>query len=92
MQVLRCAVAGLVFCFAAFAPPASAQEPPARAIIDKLSAALSKTVAMPEVVARFATVGLEPAADTTPDGLAETIRQNQHKYAREVNKSSATAD
>lgn len=64
----------------------------ARAIIDKLSAALAKTVAMPEVVARFATVGLEPAADTTPDGLAERIRQNQLKYSRVVKISRATAD
>jgi tripartite-type tricarboxylate transporter receptor subunit TctC len=64
----------------------------ARAIIDKLSAALAKTVAMPEVVARFAAVGLEPAGDTTPDGLAERIRQNQLKYARVVKISRATAD
>lgn len=64
----------------------------ARAVIDKLSAALAKSVAMPEVVARFATVGLEPAADTTPDGLAERIRQDRLKYARVVKISGATAD
>ena len=64
----------------------------ARAIIDKLSAALAKSVAMPEVVARFATIGLEPAADTTPAGLAERIREDQLKYARVVKFIGATAD
>ena len=64
----------------------------ARAVIDKLSAALAKSVAMPEVVARFATIGLEPAADTTPAGLAERIREDQRKYARVVKSIGATAD
>ena len=64
----------------------------ARAVIDRLSAALAKSVAMPEVVARFAAIGLEPAADTTPDTLAERIRQDRVKYTRVVKISGATAN
>ncbi len=64
----------------------------AKAIIDKLSAALAKAVAMPEVVARFASVGLEPVPDTSPGALAERIRLDQIKYTRVVKISGASAD
>ncbi len=63
----------------------------ARAVIDKLSAALAKAVAIPEVVARFAAIGLEPPTDTTPEALAETIRQDRIKYTRVVKISGVTA-
>lgn len=63
-----------------------------RATIDRLSAALARAVAMPEVVARFASVGLEPSTDTSPESLAERNRQNYVKYVRIVKLSGATAD
>ncbi len=64
----------------------------ARAVVDKLSAALAKAVAMPEVAARFASVGLELVPDTSPGALAERIRLDQIKYTRVVKISGASAD
>lgn len=63
-----------------------------RAITDKLAAAMTKAIAMPEVVARFAAIGLEPATDTTPEALMERTRQNLIKYARVVKISGASAE
>ena len=47
---------------------------------------------MPEVTTRFASIGLEPAADTTPETLGERIRQDRIKYTRVVKITGATAD
>ncbi|MSQ71603.1 MAG: tripartite tricarboxylate transporter substrate binding protein [Betaproteobacteria bacterium] len=63
-----------------------------QAVVDKLTAALARAVAMPEVVSRFATVGLEPIRDNSPAKLAERMREDRIKYARVVRLSGATAE
>ena len=61
-----------------------------RPIIDKLSAAIAKAVAMPDTVSRFATIGLEPAASSSPERMEELIRADKPKFARIVKISGAT--
>jgi tripartite-type tricarboxylate transporter receptor subunit TctC len=61
-------------------------------VIDRISAAIAKAVAMPEVVSRFATVGLEPIRDNSPAKLAERMREDRVKYTRVVKISGATAE
>jgi tripartite-type tricarboxylate transporter receptor subunit TctC len=61
-------------------------------VIDKLSAALGKIVAMPEVAARFIGFGLEPITDTSPKALAERIRVDREKYGRIVKVAGITAE
>lgn len=63
-----------------------------RAVIDKLSAAISRTVATPDTVSRFALIGLEPESNSSPARMAETIREEKPKYARIVKISGATLD
>jgi tripartite-type tricarboxylate transporter receptor subunit TctC len=63
-----------------------------RAVIDKLSAAIAKAVALPDTVTRFAAIGLEPASNSSPEHLAETIRNEKPKYARIVKISGAKLD
>ena len=60
--------------------------------IDRMSAALAKAVAMPEVVARFAAVGLEPITDNSPAKLAERMRSDMEKYVRVAKISGATSE
>ena len=60
--------------------------------IDRMSAALAKAVAMPEVVARFASVGLEPITDNSPAKLAERMRSDMEKYVRVAKISGATSE
>ena len=61
-------------------------------IVDKLSAAIAKAVALPETVSRFATIGLEPAASSTPERMDELIRADKVKFARIVKISGATPE
>jgi tripartite-type tricarboxylate transporter receptor subunit TctC len=63
-----------------------------KAIIDKLSGAIAKAVALPDTVTRFAAIGLEPAANSSPEFLTETIRNEKPKYARIVRISGAKLD
>ena len=55
-----------------------------RMVIDRLSAALAKAVALPDVIARFATGGLEPVPDTRPEAQWEQMRYDLIKYTRVV--------
>ncbi len=63
-----------------------------RSVIDKLSAAITKAVAAPDTVNRFATIGLEPVGNSSPERMAEFIREDKPKYARIVKVSGATAE
>ena len=63
-----------------------------RPIVDKLSAAIAKAVALPDTVSRFATIGLEPAASSTPERMDELIRADKVKFARIVKVSGATPE
>jgi tripartite-type tricarboxylate transporter receptor subunit TctC len=62
-----------------------------RAVIERMSAALGKAAAVPEVVSRFATVGMEPSPNISPEYLAGRIRGDRIKYTRIVKTSGATA-
>ena len=61
-------------------------------VIDTLSAALAKTVVVPEVQTRFIAFGLVPITDNSPKLMAETIRADREKYLRVVKISGATAE
>jgi tripartite-type tricarboxylate transporter receptor subunit TctC len=61
-------------------------------VIDKLSAALAKTVVLPEVHARFIAFGLVPLTDTSPKSMGEIMRADREKYARVVKLSGITAE
>jgi len=63
-----------------------------REVIDKLSAALGRIVAMPEMITRFEANGLEPAPDTSPEGLAARIREDRLTYGRIVKNLPAVID
>ena len=60
--------------------------------IDRLSAALAKAVVAPEVIARFATVGLEPVSDTRPEAQSEQMRYDLAKYIKVVKNSGIKAE
>ena len=61
-------------------------------VIDKLSAAMSKAVALPDTVSRLGLVGLEPITNTTPEFLIQTVNADKAKFARIVRISGATAE
>jgi tripartite-type tricarboxylate transporter receptor subunit TctC len=61
-----------------------------RAPIERIAGALARAVALPEVVSRFATVGMESSPDISPEYLANRIRQDRIKYTRIVKTSGAT--
>ena len=61
-------------------------------VIDRISAAIAKAVALPEVVSRFATVGLEPIRDNSPARQAERMREDRIKYTRVAKLSGASAE
>lgn len=63
-----------------------------RSVIDKLSAAMSRAVALPDTVNRLAAVGLEPITNTTPEFLTQTVHSDKAKFARIVRISGATAE
>ena len=63
-----------------------------RTVIDKLSASLGKASLLPETIARFANIGLEPAPDATPERFGEIIRQDVPKFARVVKITGIAAD
>ncbi len=60
--------------------------------IDKLSAAIAKAVVTPDTLTRFASLGLEPAVNSSPERMIETICEEKPKYARIVKLSGATLD
>jgi hypothetical protein len=49
-------------------------------------------IVLPDVIARFATVGLEPVADTSPEALRTQMTQDLIKYKRVVAVSRITAE
>jgi tripartite-type tricarboxylate transporter receptor subunit TctC len=61
-------------------------------IIDQLAQALARIVVLPEVIAGFAKAGLEPVSNTTPERLAERMREDRRKYEGVVRKIGITAD
>ncbi len=63
-----------------------------RAIIDKLSVAITKALTMPDTVTRFAAIGIAPAANSSPERLAETIREGKLKYAHIVKNAGISLD
>lgn len=63
-----------------------------RAIIDRLSAALARAVALPDTVSRFAAAGLEPVPNSTPERLAETVVADRAKFLRIVRLSGAAPE
>lgn len=63
-----------------------------RAVIDKLSAALTRVVALPDTVNRFAAAGLEPITNNTPERLVETVVADRAKFLRIVRLSGAAPE
>lgn len=62
-----------------------------RAVIDKLSAALAKAISDPEVRARFATQGLDPAV-MTADQFSAHIRSEVPKWTRIAKSANIKVD
>jgi tripartite-type tricarboxylate transporter receptor subunit TctC len=62
-----------------------------RPVIDRISSVLARAVVQPEVISRFATVGMESSPDISPEYLAKRIRSDRVKYTRIVKASGATA-
>jgi tripartite-type tricarboxylate transporter receptor subunit TctC len=52
--------------------------------IDVLSAALAKALAVPDVAARLAAIGLDPVQSSSPAALAARMSEDRAKYARIV--------
>ncbi len=63
-----------------------------QAIIDKLSAAIAKAVTTPDTVTRFASLGLEPAVNSSPERMTERIRETKPIYARIAKRSGISLD
>jgi tripartite-type tricarboxylate transporter receptor subunit TctC len=63
-----------------------------RAVIEKLSGALTKAVALPDTVSRFAAAGLEPITNNTPERLTETVNADRARYLRVVKISGAAPE
>jgi len=63
-----------------------------RAVIEKLSAALARVVALPDTVSRFAAAGLEPITNNTPERLIETVVADRAKFLRIVKLSGAAPE
>jgi tripartite-type tricarboxylate transporter receptor subunit TctC len=55
-----------------------------RPVIDRVSGALTRALAVPEIAARFTSVGLEPVADARPEAAMEQMRKDNARYARIV--------
>jgi tripartite-type tricarboxylate transporter receptor subunit TctC len=62
-----------------------------RAVVDRISGALARAVVLPEVISRYATVGMEPSPDISPAFLAARIKSDRVKYARIVKSFSGKA-
>ena len=63
-----------------------------KAVIDRLSAALAKAVALPDTISRLAAAGLEPITNNTPEFLVQTVTADKARFARIVRISGATAE
>ena len=63
-----------------------------RPVIDRISGALAKAIAVPEVAARFNSVGLDPVADTRPERAVEQMRSDIAKYRRIVKAAGIRAE
>lgn len=61
------------------------------AVVQRLSAEIARASRQPEVVRRFAQLGIE-AVGSTPAAYAAVIRASQEKYAKAVKISGARAD
>ncbi len=61
------------------------------AVVQRLSAEIARASQQPEVVRRFAQLGIE-AVGSTPAAYAAVIRASQEKYAKAVKISGARAD
>ena len=55
-----------------------------RPVLDKLVAALAKVLAMPEVVSKLHSAGVEPPGNLTPAFLADTIARDIQRYGQVV--------
>ncbi|MEO5771988.1 MAG: tripartite tricarboxylate transporter substrate-binding protein, partial [Burkholderiaceae bacterium] len=62
-----------------------------RPIVDKLSAAVAKAIADPEVRARFATQGLDPAV-MSADEFSAHIRSEVPKWIRIAKRANIKVD
>lgn len=63
-----------------------------RVVIDRLSAALTRIVALPDTVSRFAAAGLEPITNNTPERLIEVVTADRAKFLRIVKLSGAAPE
>jgi tripartite-type tricarboxylate transporter receptor subunit TctC len=63
-----------------------------RAVIDKLSGAMARAIAVPEVATRFTSVGLEPVADARPEAAMEQMRKDFARYTRIVKTAGIKAE
>ncbi len=63
-----------------------------RAVVDKLSAALARIVALPDTVSRFAAAGLEPITNNMPERLTEVVIADRAKFMRIVKLSGAAPE
>jgi tripartite-type tricarboxylate transporter receptor subunit TctC len=62
-----------------------------RPIVEKLNAAINRTIASPAFKERFALIGDEPAGGT-PEEFADVIRKDSAKWADVVKRSGAVLD
>ncbi len=63
-----------------------------RAVVDRLSAALTRIVALPDTVSRFAAAGLEPITNNSPERLTEVVTADRVKFLRIVKLSGAAPE
>jgi tripartite-type tricarboxylate transporter receptor subunit TctC len=61
-------------------------------IVDRLHAAVLKTMASPEVVARLATGGVEVVTTPTPDAFGKYVAAETARWARIAKEANATPD
>lgn len=61
------------------------------AVIEKLNGALVRVLANPEVVSRFASIGIELVPDNSPARHAQRMREDRAKYTRVAKASGAVA-
>jgi tripartite-type tricarboxylate transporter receptor subunit TctC len=62
-----------------------------RAVVQKLNAEIARALASPELIARFAALGLDPHP-CTPDALAAYLRDEREKWGRIVTLAGVRAD
>ena len=63
-----------------------------REIIGRYYSEIGKAIGLPDVKARFASIGLDPVTSASPEQFAAFIRQEIAKWAPVVKASGAKAD